>query len=322
MKAFYKVLYILLIFFISSLKPILAAQKFTIDELSIAVVFLYRNEVETIKKKDGVVYEIWLRKQGKEKPKASIKRQSGTGFFIAKGKSMFLVTASHVAKVLTPADKAVLRYRKDKPISLSLNILSGSKKKLQWSFHKKADIAVLTLHPTQEVYTKYLTNRFLPFEILIQEEKSSEREIPLTVIGFPRGLGVKDHFSPLTLQSYSSSGLLKMRRFDTYQMATFFLLQDPSIGGYSGAPVFDLGYYKLGSMTSTSGKGTLCYGLIHGTISDDTGGKLAAVIPSTFIVELITQVEELEKWIKKIDFCSEKELYPKKEYYPLENNKK
>ena len=30
-----------------------------------------------------------------------------------------------------------------------------------------------------------------------------------------------------------------------------------------------------------------CVGLVHGTISDNTGGKLAAVVPAHFIVETI-----------------------------------
>lgn len=32
---------------------------------------------------------------------------------------------------------------------------------------------------------------------------------------------------------------------------------------------------------------TRCYGIMHGTISDDTGGKLAAVTPAYYLSDLI-----------------------------------
>jgi hypothetical protein len=35
------------------------------------------------------------------------------------------------------------------------------------------------------------------------------------------------------------------------------------------------------------GDGTILYGLMHGTISDETGGKLAAVTPSFYLIELL-----------------------------------
>jgi hypothetical protein len=65
-------------------------------------------------------------------------------------------------------------------------------------------------------------------------------------------------------------------------------LESPSVGGYSGGPVFDLGYQIVGVMTTTTGSGkTICHGLIHGTISDDTGGKMAAVTPAFYLSDLL-----------------------------------
>ena len=99
------------------------------------------------------------------------------------------------------------------------------------------------------------------------------------------GLGVHEHFSPLTFESKASSGLLSYPRADTGTIQTFFALENPSVGGYSGCPVVDLSIFKAGAMT-TFGSGTCFYGVMHGTISDKTGGKIAMVTPSYYIHEL------------------------------------
>lgn len=71
--------------------------------------------------------------------------------------------------------------------------------------------------------------------------------------------------------------------------STYFLLENPSIQGYSGGPVFDMGYETLGggSATASSGKGTICYGIITEKLHDDTGGKLGGVVPSFYLYELL-----------------------------------
>jgi len=67
-------------------------------------------------------------------------------------------------------------------------------------------------------------------------------------------------------------------RFDTKQESIFFCLENPSVGGYSGGPIFDLGYSTNGAIEITKEK-TVCHGIMHGTMSDNTGGKIAMVPP-------------------------------------------
>ena len=100
-------------------------------------------------------------------------------------------------------------------------------------------------------------------------------------MGYPLGLGTDGYMSPLSLESKASSGYLTLSRFDTQTTCTFFMLQDPSIGGYSGGPVYDISIYQMGGFMST-GSGTILHGFIHGTIGDNTGGKLAAVTPAFY----------------------------------------
>jgi len=168
--------------------------------------------------------------------------------------------------------------------------LLGTNAAPQWVKHEHADVAVLRLAPSPQLVAKHLQKRFLPFSVLIDDLRAPPRDLELTVFGFPMELGVKEHFSALTMHSRASSGLLELQG-PNEKKSIYFVLEKPGIGGYSGAPVFDRSIYKHGLMTST-GSGTKCYGLIKGTISDDTGGKLALVVPSAFLAETIMKAEK------------------------------
>ena len=63
-------------------------------------------------------------------------------------------------------------------------------------------------------------------------------------------------------------------------------MDDPGVAGFSGAPVFRLPSVHTGGVRV--GQGAFqCVGLVHGTFSDDTGGKFAAVVPAKFIAETV-----------------------------------
>ncbi|HSR12816.1 MAG TPA: hypothetical protein VLS90_15340, partial [Thermodesulfobacteriota bacterium] len=73
--------------------------------------------------------------------------------------------------------------------------------------------------------------------------------------------------------------------------STFFILDKPSVGGFSGAPVFVLPGPYFSEDKVVTGKEIGCVGLVHGTLFDSTGGKFAAVVPSAFIAETIREAE-------------------------------
>ena len=112
------------------------------------------------------------------------------------------------------------------------------------------------------------------------------RDYELTAIGFPNGLGISGSFSPLTFRSFASSGFVTLNRGDTNTPSEFFCLENPSVGGYSGCPVLDLGYFNNGAFTITKEK-TWCHGIMHGTMIDNTGGKIALVTPAFYLNDLI-----------------------------------
>lgn len=212
---------------------------------------------------------------------------SGTGMLITKGDKLFIVTADHVSKDIDSKGYIILKGNEDKPIKINITDLLLNNT-VKWKSNKNADVSILELHPKKWILDEgYLNNRFLPSSIFYDSLKSISREVMLTTFGFPLGLGISGFFSPLTFRTFASSGLITMSRFDNKKLATFILLENPSTGGYSGGPVFDLGKIESGNMIMIKPTGTICYGLIHGTISDDTGGKIAAITPSFYILELL-----------------------------------
>lgn len=236
---------------------------------------------------NGVKSELWYKEPGSIEPKPRYESSQGTGFLVSsENNNLFLVTAAHIARIMTSSAQVTFKGENDAPVSLALSEASGLKKELPWVFHPEADVAVLPLSPVKDIFIKYFQKHFLPQSIISSEKISPSRDIPLTVFGFPLGFGVIDTFSPLTKTSHPASSLMQLSRFDNGIVTTFYILEDPSITGYSGGPVFDISMYKIGALTTT-GSGTKLLGIMHGTLSDPTGGKLAAVVPSYFIIETI-----------------------------------
>lgn len=264
----------------------------TIEKVSSTVVYLQRNIIETVNI-NSVNYEIYLKPvNGKLMPKMITR--SGTGFLVSDGDFLFLVTAQHVAISMNSANSLVtFRTDNDRPVTFTLAQLAGSPV-LNWVHHDKADVAVLPLKPSNEVL-RYFKEDFLPEEMVLNKLQAPSREHPLTTIGFPLGLGVKDKFSPISRESKPASGLLNITRADTRRSEIFFLLDAPSIGGFSGAPIFEMPGGSLIENVMEIGSGLTCVGLIYGTVSDNTGGKLAAVVPGSFIVEAISKAKAVQK---------------------------
>lgn len=209
----------------------------------------------------------------------------GTGMFVssqAGGKTCgWIVTASHVARETNDNTSIVISTKDGKAEALPLKLfgLTG------WKHHSIGDISVFQIQFNTD-NQRFMEGRFFPYDHLNLSNKPVSRDYELTAIGFPKGLGTEDYFSPFTFRSYASSGFVTLPRGDTKTMSTFFCLENPGVGGYSGCPVFDLGYETNGTMIVTREQ-TWCHGFMHGTISDDTGGKIAMVTPAFYLKDLI-----------------------------------
>ena len=260
-----------------------------LDSLLPAVVYLKTDRVETIEQ-DGRHLEIWLRDPATGKASPKLISTIGTGFLVSRERRVFIVTAQHVAAALQPNSTATLRLpdKGASVIQLSKLLISD------WRSHQSADVAVAEVKPSVEAIS--LLDSAFTYDIIISKPMTPSRSIRLTVIGFPLSLGIGNTVSPITRESMAASGPLDLLRFDNHVVSQFFLLQDPSVGGFSGSPVFDL---HLPSMESGGisfrSSGSTCYGLVHGTISDKTGGKFAAIVPALFIRQVIDQYFPLPK---------------------------
>lgn len=208
---------------------------------------------------------------------------TGTGLFVTPNKSdAYLVTASHVARSTNASTILAVQGNDGKCITVRLSDLAQPTK---WINHEKADMSVIKLGGTS-IASFIAEGRCLPSDCLNLEETPPSRDDELTAIGFPNGLGVDGLFSPLTFRSYASSSFLTLNRADTQTPPTFFCLENPSVGGYSGCPVMDLGYMVSGFITQTKDR-SICHGIMHGTMSDNTGGKIALVTPMFYIKDLL-----------------------------------
>ena len=207
----------------------------------------------------------------------------GTGSFMTtNGRDVWLLTASHVASDTNRQTVIAVGNKNDECITAPLSLLNAN---CEWISHPIADIAVMRVS-INKANSNLLEGRCLPFDHFNHERRGVSRDAELTSVGFPQGLGIEGRFSPLTFRSYAASSLVTLDRADTKTPSDFFCLENPSCGGYSGCPVLDLGYMVVGNMTSTREK-TICYGIMHGTISDETGGKLALVTPSYYLDDLL-----------------------------------
>lgn len=267
----------------------LAAIAEDLNGLFQTVVFLHGKGIKH-GKVNGVDHEIWIKKENEDKPKPYKQPLSGTGFFVRKESRIYLVTAEHIAKNLKYDVKATVHGPEDKPLTYNISDLSGHKKNQPWVYHGEADVAILLIKPPKkiEAVIKVLEpNLFLP------DDKSFDkfRNRLLTVIGFPLNLGLRGKFSPITKLSKSASGLFRHPRFDNKVETTFFILDDPSVAGFSGGPVYAQSEVSYGGVSLGTGP-FACLGLVHGTLSDKTGGKFAAIVPSYFILETIEQYEK------------------------------
>ncbi|HPA27473.1 MAG TPA: hypothetical protein PK747_06130 [Acidobacteriota bacterium] len=254
----------------------------TLDVLSTCVVFLEQKNIET-RKIDNIDCEMFYRKPGEKDYKPLYESISGSGFFLADGKILYLATAKHVALALKPDANVMLRMDNDRPLTLPLSHLTGGVKKYKWYMSEKADVAILPLDPPPDAIP-YLQRHFVSTEQIEIELKSPERELTLIVVGFPLRIGIGEYFSPVSKEAKAASGL------QTIGKQTIFLLDSPSAEGFSGGPVFiSTGFQAIDSGIRIGGK-SICVGIVTATISDNTGGKFAAVVPSYYLHELISQV--------------------------------
>lgn len=208
----------------------------------------------------------------------------GTGFFLLKDENhLFLITANHVTKKFNENTIVSIAGKLSNVLNIPLNQLKTSNPIIN---HPSADVSAIEIDIA--TFNGLEANVVIyPMSIIVPEIISAiSRDEELTSIGFPNGLGVGTSFEPFSFRSYPASNIVRnVSGLDGGYVSDAFFLENASCGGYSGCPIIDLGYRVTGMMTQTSN--TYIYGIMHGTVSDNTGGKMAVVTPGYYILEII-----------------------------------
>ena len=197
----------------------------------------------------------------------------GTGFFVkTDDDKCFLVTATHVARETTSGtDICVRNLATGLPFAFKISQLN---KMVIWLYHPIADIAILEVERSSNID---LSLYVLPISVFENDFNNvPERESIVTMYGMP-DVYTDLEFAPFTCDSYPASNLWVSYFEITGSVFKCFMLDKPSTQGFSGGPVISLSKNDLQK----------CYGIIHGTRQDNTGGKLAIVVHSGYLFELL-----------------------------------
>lgn len=197
----------------------------------------------------------------------------GTGFFVkTEDEKIFLVTATHVAReTTTGTDIWVRNMATGLPFAFKINQLN---KMVIWLYHPIADIAILEVEKSANID---LSLYVLPISVFEKDFNNiPERESIVTMYGMP-DVYTDLEFAPFTCDSYPASNLWVSYFEVTGSMFKCFMLDKPSTQGFSGGPVISFTKNDL----------LMCYGIVHGTRQDNTGGKLAIVVHSAYLFELL-----------------------------------
>lgn len=233
---------------------------------------------------DNSTYDVYIKKKDALLPIPFFHNVAGTGFFVSDNTGIYLVTAEHIARKLLYNISITVHGASD--VAQTFNIEQLVQDKSAWTYHGEADVAVIKLYSSKPIKLEIVS---IKDEVLLNDFGSFNKLRPVTTIGFPLGLGKRDiggKFSPITRSSKVASGQFQFARFDTKTPSTFVVLEDPSVAGFSGSPVFALSTIDLVGARLHSGP-LQCIGLVHGTLGDDTGGKFAAIVPAKYIIDTI-----------------------------------
>ncbi|KAA5825725.1 trypsin-like peptidase domain-containing protein [Algibacter amylolyticus] len=217
------------------------------------------------------------------KQKTASTASTGTCSIIEHNAKFYLVTAAHVAKPMDSLSQIIFRIENDKPYKVDLKRISATSG-INWVFHKEADMAILELKiPNEKFLKNRIENNSFPSSQINNGKNLPSRDSDITFFGYPVIDLDLTHFSSLSFNSKICSGLLTQRRGDNKKKSTFFYLNIPSIQGCSGSGV----YYSVKRSMFHGGKKTIFLGVMHGTYSDNTGGKLAAITPSYYLFDIL-----------------------------------
>jgi hypothetical protein len=207
----------------------------------------------------------------------------GSATILKHDKRYFLLSAQHVTKELKDDSKMIIRENGDKPKIINLKSIIKNND-LTWINHPVADLSLIELIAKDDSLKNYFEDWGFPIKQISFTKDLPSRDAQISFLGYPI-IDLKiEHFSPLTFESKLSSGLLTQNRYDdNSKKCNFVFLNSPSMQGCSGSGV----YFSVKKSMFLGGDKTILIGVVHGTKGDNSGGKLAAITPSYYILDLL-----------------------------------
>jgi len=205
---------------------------------------------------------------------------TGTGFLVTTNNQYFLVTAKHVADSLR-IESSEIFFRDENENAISFKLFEFLTKPLFLKFNQNSDFFIVKLVPFNSTSLEILKRSSVDINIFANDRKSIDRKFDVLVMGYP--LFDFDNFSPITFKSYFSSSLINVKLNNMPAPTLCYLLENPSMAGFSGGPVFA----GVKDRASTPLTKTIIVGIVTGTTYDKTGGKVARITPAFHLLDLI-----------------------------------
>lgn len=245
-----------------------------IDDASKSIVFL-SNSIPVTQNVQGVPYEVYLKNPTNNALTAQRIPVSASGLIVATSNACYLVTAKHVASVMTPDCEMAMSGDSGEAIYLRFPTSTGQPPDIGWVNHSNANVSVCPLPVRSIEALKAIQNRAFPFSSLVGGTNIISRDVNLTILGFPLGLGAQDKIIPFSRDTKIAHGWLHDAN------GYYYLLQDPAVSGYSGGPLIESSEANLVNKPSGIGAasgGARCWGFVSGTVPDETGGKCVELL--------------------------------------------
>jgi hypothetical protein len=207
---------------------------------------------------------------------------TGTGFLLTSENQYFLITAKHVADLLK-IETSEIFFKGLNPKAIGFKLKNFLSKQIVSGFNDQSDFFILKLEPFDSISSETLKKSSLDSDMLANNRESIDRKMDVLVMGYP--IFDLDNFSPITFKSYFSSALLNIKIKDLTKPCFCYLLENPSMAGFSGGPVF-VGVKDRASAQLVK---TLIIGIVTGTTFDNTGGKFAIITPAFHLLDLVNR---------------------------------
>ncbi len=264
-----------------SIRPAIAAPLqgayIKVEEASTTVVYL-RQQYQKRATINGKTVDLYYRDPDTKAYQPIKESKIGTGFIIKYNGHDYLVTAKHVATDLSPSGEIIINIPGNKSTVITFQTIMSGIKGARWFHHPQADISIHPLGYPIQVAANGLTPEYFP-----KNEIDVVLLSPAVIVGFPMGLGVLEKLSPIAKEAKIASKLTSIDNPDFPKDMHFYFLDQALSQGYSGSPVFCI----------DANNKAFILGIQSSAFSDQTGGKISVVVPSSYLWSILESPEFL-----------------------------